>query len=339
MMRGVRLVAIAGVAAAAALIVLGSIDGRAALAGWLAGFVLWSGVPFGALLLAMMATLIPGRWREEIAAPAKALVVLLPLIGAAVLPILIGSRTLYPWAEEPGGVYLSMGFFAVRSIVFLAIIIVLTSLLMLRPAWALPLSAGGVILFVLLDTTLAVDWLMSLEPHFHSSGFALYVLALQANVALAIIVLMRLRIPEAKPNLLGALMLAALLVWTYLAFMQYLISWSDNLPEPVLWYRQRGTGIWSAAEFAIGALHLVLLVLLFLTSVRASRAWLRAIAGAVLLGKAIEIAWLVFPSTETEVWLGSITQLITLIVLMALSLAFLGWIARARALRPQKRAS
>jgi hypothetical protein len=262
----------------------------------------------------------------------------LPLVGIAVLPVLIGIQTLYPWGGATSGFYLTPGFFAARSIVFLAILIGLGGLRMLRPAWARPLSACGLILFVLLDTTLAVDWLMSLEPRFHSSGFGLYVLAIQANVALAVIVLLRLRFAEAKPGLLGALMLAALLLWGYLAFMPYFISWSENLPEPVRWYRHRGTGVWSAAEFAIGALALIPLVLLFLAPVRASRTWLRTIAGAVLLGKAIEVAWLVFPSTETEAWLGFVIELLTVIVVAVLSVAFFAWIAQVRALRPQRRA-
>jgi hypothetical protein len=283
----------------------------------------------------MMAILVPGRWRDEIIAPAEALMVLMPLLGIGVLPILIGVGALYPWAGETG-VYLSTGFFVIRSIVLVAILIGLGGMLMLRPAWALPLSAGGLILFVLLDTTLAVDWLMSLEPDFHSSGFGLYILAIQADVALSVVVLMRLRIPDAQPGLLGALMLTALLVWNYLAFMQYLISWSDNLPEPVAWYRNRGTGVWSVAEYTIGALHLIPLILLFLTSVRTSRRWLRAIAGAVLPGNAIEVAWLVFPATETEAWLGAAVELLALVVLVALSVGFLAWIAQVRASRPQR---
>jgi heme exporter protein D len=129
-----------------------------------------------------------------------------------------------------------------------------------------------------------------------------------------------------------------LLVWAYLAFMQYLIFWSDNLPEPVAWYRHRGTGIWSAAEYAIGALHLIPLILLFLTSVRTSRRWLRVVAGSVLVGSSIEIAWLVFPATETEAWLGAAVELLALLALVALSVGFPAWIAQARASRPQRRA-
>jgi hypothetical protein len=155
------------------------------------------------------------------------------------------------------------------------------------------------------------------------------------NVALAVIVPMRLRFAEAKPGLLGALMLTALLLWAYLAFMQYLISWSDNLPEPVAWYRHRGSGVWYAAEIAVGTLRLVPLLLLFLARIRKSPAWLRGIAAATLLGTASEMAWLVFPATGTAAWLGAVTELLSFILLAAASIGFFAWATRGRTLRWQ----
>lgn len=333
MTTSVRLSAAVGSIAGLMIVAAGLFDARAALAGWLAGFALWGAVPLGALLIAMMARLIPGSWRAEVAASSDTLIVLLPLLGIAVLPVLLGMSALYPWSDEPNRLYLSAGLFALRSLLLLAILIALGGALLLRPAWAVPLSSGGLVLFVLLDTTLAVDWLLSLEPHFHSSGFGLYVIAIQANVALVVIVLMRLRLAGASPRLLGALLLVGLLLWAYLAFMQYFIAWSDNLPEAVRWYRNRGTGVWADAEIAIGALHLIPLLLLFLNPVRASRTWLRGIAAAILLGKAIEIAWLVFPATGTVPWIGATTGLLAVVALSGLSIAFLAGIAQSRGVR------
>jgi hypothetical protein len=318
-----------GAAAAAALVLVGLAEPRAALAGWLAALAAWSGVPLGALLLTMIAVLTPGRWREEVGAQARALLPLLPLAALAMLPVLIGMHLLYPWTQEPGRLYLTPAFFALRSVLFLTVFIAMAAVLLLRADWALPLSAGGLILFVLVDTSLAVDWLMSLQPDYHSSGFGLYVLAIQANAALAVIVLFRLRLADARPGLLGALLMTALLTWAYLAFMQYIISWSDNLPEPVAWYRRRGAGIWSAAEFAIGALRLAPLILLLLNAVRENPRWLRGIAVATLLATAIETAWLVFPATGTAAGVGAATELLALAVLASASAAFYAWVARS----------
>ena len=317
-----------GAVAAVALIVAGIAAPRAALAGWLAALAAWSGVPLGALLLTMIAALTPGPWRAEVGPQARALLPLLPLVALAMLPVLVGVDLLYSWTEEPGRLYLTPSFFALRSLLFLATFVALAAGLLMRPDRAQPLSAVGLILFVLVDTSLALDWLMSLQPHFHSSGFGLYILAIQANAALAVIVPIRLRSTDVRPGLLGALMLTALLSWAYLAFMQYIISWSDNLPEPVAWYRQRGIGIWSAAEIAIGAMRLVPLLLLLLNAVRKDPRWLRGIAAATLLATAIEMAWLVFPATGTAAGLGVATELLGLGVLVSLSVGFYAWMAR-----------
>jgi len=71
-----RIMVLLGVVAALVLIALGFADLHAVLAGWLAAFALWSGVPLGALLLTMIAALIPGRWRSETEVQARALVTL-----------------------------------------------------------------------------------------------------------------------------------------------------------------------------------------------------------------------------------------------------------------------
>jgi len=331
--------AVIGTAAAGALIAVGCIDLHAVLAVWLAAFALWSGIPLGALLLAMMAVIIPGPWRAEIDVQAKALTTLLPIVAIASLPILLGAQSLYPWAEEPGLVYLSTGLFALRSLVFLVLFIGLGAALLIMERLPLAVAAAGIIGFVLLDTMLAVDWLMSMEPEFHSSGFGLYVLAIQANTALAVILPMRLRFAEARPGLLGALLLTALLLWAYLAFMQYIISWSDNLPEPAAWYRHRGTGIWAAAEIAFGALRLVPLLLLFVSRIRRHPGWLRGIAAATLLGTAIEMAWLVFPATGTAPWLGALLGFLALTVLTATSIGLFSWASRGGVLHARRRAS
>lgn len=338
MMRAVskRAAALLGAAGCAAALLLAVLDAKAALAGWLAGFVFWSAVPLGGLLLLLMTRVIPGGWREEIAPVSEMLTMILPLMVLAVLPVLIGSRVLYPWTAEPAaegfrGVYLSVWFFSLRSVLFLAGAIVLGFLMAMRPAWSLPLGAGGLIAFTLFDAVIAVDWLMSLEPQFHSSGFGLYVISIQASIALMTVVIVRLIADPAnvRPPLLGALMLTALLLWEYFAFMQYFIIWSENLPKQVAWFKERDAGPWSAAEVAFCLLDLGPTFLLFFPAIRRSRRCLLALAAAVLVAKAIEIAWLVFPATRASFAVSLVAAILALLGLGLLSIGFFGWIARS----------
>jgi hypothetical protein len=296
---------LAGLGGCALALLLMLFDARAALVGWLAAFVLWSSVPIGALVLLPMLRLIPGAWREELELPAQAMSFLLPLVLLAALPILLGAGVLFPWANVPRegfqDIYLTRGFLAVRTLLFFGALGTIAVLLPTRPASSTLVASAGLIVVVLLDTLFAVDWIMSLEPDFHSSGFGLYVLSIQVTTALPVLIALRLLTggAHARHGILAGLLLTALLFWAYFAFMQYVIIWSGNLPHQVAWYQHRGTGLWSAAMIATGLLSLAPACLLLLPVARHRGAWLCALAGVVLAGKAIEVAWLVMPPYAT----------------------------------------
>lgn len=274
----------------------------AALAGWLVGFVFWGAVPIGALALGMMMRLIPGVWRSELQAPTDLAIRLLPIAALAALPVLLGADHLYPWSAAPQhgafrAFYLSLPSFAARTVLFFAAMLVLGFLLP-RTRRAVALSSAGLIAFVLLDTMMARDWLMSLDPHFHSSGFGLYVLSIQTTIALAVAMVLRLRGAASRtcPPVLGGLVLTALLLWAYFAFMQYLVLWSGNQPQAALWYAERSRGPWRAVAYAYGALQLGAAFALLFPPVRCSQRWLLALGAAVLAAKLLEVAWLVLPA-------------------------------------------
>jgi hypothetical protein len=293
-----------GVLSAASLL-LALASTRAALGGWLVGFAFWSAAPIGALVLLAMMHLIPGAWREQLRPSAERLLLLLPLAAAAVLPLLLDLGAIYGWAGavQTGfrAIYLAPWTFVLRSILLFCGAAVFALLLLRRPAWGVPVAAGGLITFVLLDTLVIVDWLCSLDPHFHASGFGLYGLSIQVLIALGLLVLLRLAAGDAAPHngVLAALLLSGLLIWGYLAFMQYLISWSNNLAEPVAWYARRSEGRWIAVEYLYVLLQAVPAALLLSAPVRRSRQWLIRLSLSVLLGKVLEIVWLVLPEIGT----------------------------------------
>jgi hypothetical protein len=224
--------------------------------------------------------------------------------------------------------------FPLRSVLFFVSAGVLAVLLLTRPVLGVPLSSGGLVVFVLFDTTIVIDWLMSLEPDFHSSGFGLYGLAIQMTIALCVMVLLRLGASDAGENngVLGGLLIMALLTCIYLAFMQFFITWSDNLRDGVRWYEERGKGLWTAILYISGACHLVPLFLLFFSPIRQGRKWLMGLSLVILLGKALEIMWLVLPvALNLAVGLASAALAFAGIVLLAATLPSL---ARRRTVSP-----
>jgi hypothetical protein len=279
---------------------------KGALAGWLAAFGFWSSLPIGSLCLVLMIRLIPGGWRQELELQGEAALLLLSISALAILPVLIGMRGLYSWTGETGGagfreVYLSPLFFVVRTCAFFLGLAIL-ALFLLSRRWQTAVGAAGLIVLVPITTLAAVDWFMSLEPEFHSSGFGLYVLSIQTTIALTLLILLRLAAGSAgvRYGLLGALLLTSLLLWAYFAFMQYVITWSDNLPASVLWYQHRGAGKWSLLEYAIATFALLPALLLLSPVVRGSARWLAYLCLAVLVGKALEWVWLVLPAVPGD---------------------------------------
>ncbi|TXH33925.1 MAG: hypothetical protein E6Q98_20445 [Rhodospirillaceae bacterium] len=300
------------------------------LAGWLVALVFWSGLPIGSLALLMMMRVIPGGWNELLAAQGEAAVLLLPLAACAALPILVGVTALYTWSGADAAsafraFYLTPLSFICRTILFF-MVAGSTAFLLLRPRRPMFFVAPvGLIALVLFDSVIAVDWVMSLDTAFHSSGFGLYILSVQMTMALAWLIIARL-LPGAEVkriSLLGGLLLTAMLLWAYFSFMQYFIIWSDNLSPTVAWYQRRSAGLWGAVEYAIGALQLGPAFLLLFPAMRQNRQWLLALSMIVLVGKAFEVAWLILPGASDDQQIAIPASLLAMMGLGLLSMA--GW--------------
>ena len=326
---------IVGVVACVLALALVFVDTRATLGGWLVAAVWIGSIPIGALGLLMMMRMIPGPWRGELALPTQRLMLLMPVAALAMVPVLVGVGRLYPWVDLPlhgyRAVYLSVWAFELRTVVFFAAAIAVAVLLPRSAAEAL--AAGGIIALTLYDTTMVVDWLMTLDPGFHSSGFGLYGMSIQFTIAISALIVLRLVAGPAGENtsVLGALLITVLLTWTYLAFMQYLIIWSGNLPQGVAWFGKRGSGGWAVVEYVITICALGPLFLLFFPPVRAGRFWLIALSLVVMFGKVLEFAWLVLPTT-TNAGIGVASMVLAMIGLVA-------WVLVALQRLPTRRAT
>jgi hypothetical protein len=269
---------------------------------WLAASLFWSAIPAGAVGLLMLMRLVPGAWDFELQAPTEAACLLQPLVWLLHLPLLLALRHLFVWTHAEAantfqGVYLAPGFFVFRTLAWFVFLALMTWLLVFSRRAAFAVSAAGLMVYVLLSSLMAVDWLMSLDPKFHSSGFGLYWLSIQMGIALAWLVAARLSGGRRarQPGLLAAFLLTSLLLWAYLAFMQFFILWSGNLPVGVAWYQARGGTLGDALLWAMAILQGLPLLLLMLPPVNGNRRAVLGLAGLALLGKATEIAWIVIP--------------------------------------------
>lgn len=271
--------------------------------GWLFGFVLWIGLALGALLLLMAHDLTGGGWGETLGAPLDAAVASLPIAAIAGLPLVPGLAQVYPWlqpahaGDDGNHLYLSATFFLARALVYL-VIWLLFAVLSLRPG-PRRTSAPGLILAALAATFAAFDWTMSLQPKWNSTIYGLFVTVTEAEAALALATLAVLRVerrPE-KLNPLGSLLFAGVLLWAYLAFMQFLIIWEEDLPDEISWYLLRiGDGwLWMTAAIALSCFALPFAILVW-WPLKCRPAPLAAAALLLLAGYVLTECWLIFPA-------------------------------------------
>ncbi|MCD1632596.1 hypothetical protein K7H91_02365 [Martelella mediterranea] len=262
------------------------------LAGLLAASVFASAIPIGAVFLLLVMALTGGRWQRELAGVTEGLSRLAPIF-VVFLPLLLFSPTLYGWHGMERDTTFRALFLNEWSYALVTIGLLLA--LLIAP-WCATRSraaaAIALILFVLLQGLAVSLWLMPLAPGYFSSGFALYVLSLQVNIALCLLVLSA---PATRTPLSGTLLLLAVLFWLYFAYIQYFVSWNVNSAAGLEWFAPRSAGPWRYVEYLLAASGVVPAALLLFPPVRQARRWVVALAAIILGGKAVECLWLALP--------------------------------------------
>jgi hypothetical protein len=299
-----------GIGASVILLVVAIVAPRAVLHGWLIAFAAVGGIPPGAFAWLAIHRLSGGRW-GELAHPALARAAsALPLLIPALLPIMLGSRLVYPWAAYPASagpgvaaIYLNPLAFALRSLVGLLGLSLGARLA--RQGRLSQLTAGLALVFyaVFMNFT-AFDWLLSLDPRFTSSAFGAQIIVQQLLSAMAFTALIQQAPADHRGwGDIGALLLATTLGQAYLLLMTFIVLWYGDLPGQAEWYLRRSAHgwVWLEAFGVVFSLVVPLLALLF-ARIRDRANPLRLVGGCLLLGVFIEDVWLVSPATEA--WSG-----------------------------------
>ena len=122
-------------------------------------------------------------------------------------------------------------------------------------------SGPGIALFAMTLTFAAIDWMMSLDPHWYSTMWGVYFFAGSFMSALALlgalhIIMQRVGllsriINDEHFHDLGKLTFAFTIFWTYIAFSQYFLIWYANIPEETSWFAHRMQGGWEYVSLAL----------------------------------------------------------------------------------------
>jgi hypothetical protein len=254
----------------------------------------------------------------------------LPAAAVGLAAVLVCRASLYPWsgpnysgnAESPlQHLWLNRPFFLIRSAIYLifwlafAVAVVRNSRRQdeeaspARSAKNVRLSAAFLVVFGVTCWLASVDWIMSLEPEWTSTIFAVYnfaglLVAGIAAVTLLVLWLRRhsaLRVAVTADHLhdLGTLLFAFSSFWMYTWFCQYLLIWYVNSPEETVYLRRRWQGDWSAFLFLDLSLNwgIPFVVLLF-RSAKRNPVLLGMVAVAVLFGRWVDLFLMIAPSQQ-----------------------------------------
>jgi hypothetical protein len=333
----------AGLAGAAACAIGFFLDREQFFRSYLLAFVFWIGIPLGCLGIAMLHNLTGGGWGSVVRRLGEAATRTLPLMALLFVPIALGAPHLYEWARPDAvaasaalqrkSAYLNVPFMVVRAAIAFAVWIAFARAVAAASAEqeragasALPrdrasaaasaqrikrLSAVGILLYVLTMTFAAIDWVMSLDPHWFSTIFGVILIVGQALSAFAfticILALVADRPPLAgvvtKTDLhdLGNLMFAFLMLWAYVTISQLIIIWSANLPEEIPWYVRRFRGGWRAVGYALVVFHFAApFVILLMRKAKRNIGRLAAVAAAILVMRFVDAFWTIVPEFHRE---------------------------------------
>ncbi len=300
---------------------------------YLTAFSFWVLIALGGLFLTILHHLTGAEWSVVLRRFFENTSSLVLPMAILFIPILLGLQELYSWTDKyhiaadkvllKKAPYLNAGFFIVRAAFFFAIWILLSRVFLkesLRQDAGLEanhlvkakkFSAIGVILFALTMTYASFDWIMSLDPHWYSTIFGLYVFSGSTLSVLAflILVLLYLRkkgilteeITVEHFHDLGKLLFTFTIFWAYMAFSQYFLIWYGNIPEETIWFQHRWQGSWKTVSLVLVMGHFVLpFIILMIRSIKRNLSILGFMAFWLLLMHFIDLYWLILPGLHQQ---------------------------------------
>lgn len=309
------------------------IDWHRGLYGYLFGFVFMISIAIGSLFFVALEYISGAVWSVPFRRIAEFFSSAVPMLIIFAVPLVLTAGTIFEWAhhdvvahdpllqhKEP---YLNIPFFIIRVAVILLVWTVFYFVIIRNSQKQdvtadqkltkknIRISAIFVPVFAITVTVTAVDWIMSLAPHWISTIFGVYYFSGSLVAALAVITLAAIYLMDKgylhkstnKDHLysLGALQFGMINFWAYIAFSQFMLIWYANLPETTFWYIYRWEGGWTFVSIALILLHFVVPYAMLLTQPsKKDPKRLKFISIWIIVAHMVDHYWLVMPSFHGE---------------------------------------
>lgn len=308
-----------------------------ALLSWLLGFIFWTGIAIGCLGVLMLQYLTGGAWGVVIRRVLEAGTRTLPVLVVLFIPLAIGvyTRSFFEWTHlttedhvmAQRGVFMTPWFWVVRSAIYFVLWGVMIQLLNKWSAQqdktltveesrlvlekASRFSGPTMVVYCLVVTFAAVDWMLELDSHWFSTIWGLLFVAGWALSCFCFVVAVMAYLSDKAPmdrvlgkrhfHDLGKLVLALVMVWAYFNFAQFLVIWAANIPEETGWLLTRMKGGWGYIGVGLILFHFAFPFLVLLQQDFKRRAkWIAMIAIFILIMRLVDMFYLIGPSNRVS---------------------------------------
>ncbi len=296
-------------------------------------------ITLGSLFFVLVQHLTKAQWSAVVRRVPEALIWAFPMLAVLSIPIFIGMHDLYHWTHaelfDPASPdydalvagkapYLNTPFFIGRVVfyfcawTFIAYRLYALSIKQdLEPSPDLPLkfrkvSAVGLVIFALTISFAGFDLVMSVDPHWFSTIFGVYIFAGSFLSALAMMILVYSLLQRSGGMLkgvvtvehfqdLGKFLFGFTVFWAYIAFSQYMLYWYGNIPEETIWYRHRLEHGWQYHSAVLLVMHFIVpFIILLPRFTKRILPLLTFMAVYMLIMHWFDIHWLIMPVLDLQ---------------------------------------
>ncbi len=189
------------------------------------------------------------------------------------------------------------------------------------------ISAGFLVFFIVSESIMSWDWIMSIDPHWFSTLFGWYVFASFFVSGITTICMVTLYL-KSKGYLehvntshihdLAKFMFGISVFWTYLWFSQFMLIWYADIPEEITYFVTR-INVYNLPFFGAVVMNFVFPILILVNTDFKRITWILIMAGVVILcGHYIDFFNMVMPSTVGDQWFIGISELSSLAFFLGL---------------------
>lgn len=173
------------------------------------------------------------------------------------------------------------------------------------------ISAAFLVFFIVTESVMSWDWIMSIDPHWFSTLFGWYVFASMVVSGVTTIALITIYLKskgflefvnDSHIHDLAKFMFGFSVFWTYLWFSQFMLIWFSNIPEEVTYFITRIED-YNLPFFGMLVMNFIFPLLILINSDFKRTNYFVVMAGIVIiLGHYIDIYNMIMPSAVGDQW-------------------------------------